>query len=141
MGNKTNTPGLDPRDLWLAGLGVVSLTRKQATKVYGTLVEEGTQFRKDASKRSESLTTQARNGLGEIKAKVNPLLARVDDAYGTVRQEVETRLAPVVNIFSRDKGAGKPKPKAAARKRPAAKPAAKPPVKKATARAATKKAA
>ena len=45
MVKQVKNPGVDPRDLWLAGLGVVSLTRKQAAKVYGTLVEEGTQFR------------------------------------------------------------------------------------------------
>ena len=139
MGNKKKNSSLDPRDLWLAGLGVVSLTRKQAAKVYGTLVEEGTQFRKDASKRIESLTTQARNGLAEIKAKVDPMLARADDAYDTVRQEVETRLAPVVNVFAKDKG--KTKPKAAARKRPVAKKTAKQPVRKTAARTASKKAA
>ena len=139
MGNKTKNPGMDPRDLWLAGLGVVSLTRKQAAKVYGTLVQEGTQFRKDAGKRIESLTAQARNNLGEIKAKVDPMLARVDDAYDTVRKEVETRLEPVVNVFAKDKGTKKPK--TVARKRPAAKKAAKPAVKKAATRAATKKAA
>src|SRR5690606_19023016 len=31
MVKQAKNPGVDPRDLWLAGLGVVSLTRKQAT--------------------------------------------------------------------------------------------------------------
>ena len=35
---------VDSRDFLLAGLGAVSLTRKQGIKLYGTLVDEGKQF-------------------------------------------------------------------------------------------------
>lgn len=126
MVKQAKNPGVDPRDLWLAGLGVVSLTRKQAVKVYGTLVEEGTQFRDAANKRIEALNKQARANLSDVKAKVeatvDPLLTRANDVYGTVKGELESRLSPVVASFSKK---AKPARKAAARKVTAAKKAVK----------------
>ena len=127
MVKQVKNPGIDPRDLWLAGLGVVSLTRKQAAKVYGTLVEEGTQFRDAANKRIETLNKQARANLKDVKskveAKVDPLLARASDVYGSVKGELETRLSPVVATLSKKKA--KPARKTAARKPAVARKAAK----------------
>ncbi len=127
MVKQVKNPGVDPRDLWLAGLGVVSLTRKQAAKVYGTLVEEGTQFRDAANKRIETLNKQARANLKDVKskveAKVDPLLARASDVYGSVKGELETRLSPVVATLSKKKA--KPARKTAARKPAVARKAAK----------------
>ena len=127
MVKQVKNPGVDPRDLWLAGLGVVSLTRKQAAKVYGTLVEEGTQFRDAANKRIETLNKQARTNLKDVKskveAKVDPLLARASDVYGSVKGELETRLSPVVATLSKKKA--KPARKTAARKPAVARKAAK----------------
>ena len=126
MVNKTKNQNVEPHDLWLASLGVVSLTRKQAIKAYALLVKEGAQFRTDANKRIDTLTNQARSSFGEAKAqveaKMEPVLARANDAYGTVKHEVEVRLAPVVDLFGTDKKAVK-KTKPVARKRPAAKKA------------------
>ena len=127
MVKQVKNPGVDPRDLWLAGLGVVSLTRKQAAKVYGTLVEEGTQFRDAANKRIETLNKQARVNLKDVKskveAKVDPLLARASDVYGSVKGELETRLSPVVATLSKKKA--KPARKTAARKPAVARKAVK----------------
>lgn len=127
MVKQAKNPGIDPRDLWLAGLGVVSLTRKQAAKVYGTLVEEGTQFRDAANKRIETLNKQARANLKDVKskveAKVDPLLARASDVYGSVKGELETRLSPVVATLSKKKA--KPARKTAARKPAVARKAVK----------------
>ena len=127
MVKQVKHPGIDPRDLWLAGLGVVSLTRKQAAKVYGTLVEEGTQFRDAANKRIETLNKQARANLKDVKskveAKVDPLLARASDVYGSVKGELETRLSPVVATLSKKKA--KPARKTAARKPAVARKAVK----------------
>ena len=127
MVKQVKNPGIDPRDLWLAGLGVVSLTRKQAAKVYGTLVEEGTQFRDAANKRIDALNKQARENLKDVKskveAKVDPLLARANEVYGSVKGELETRLSPVVATLSKKKA--KPARKTAARKPAVARKAAK----------------
>lgn len=117
MVKQVKNPGIDPRDFWLAGLGVVSLTRKQAAKVYGTLVEEGTQFRDATNKRIQALNKQARKNLDEVKAKVeatvNPLVARAADAYDSVKGGLEARLSPVVSTFSKK---AKPVRKTAVRK-------------------------
>ncbi|MCX7563744.1 phasin family protein [Xanthomonadaceae bacterium XH05] len=127
MVKQAKNPSVDPRDLWLAGLGMVSLSRKQAAKVYGTLVAEGTQFRDSANQRIDALSKQARANLGDVKAKVeaavDPLLSRVNGVYGTVKGELESRLSPVVATFSKKKAKSARKP--AARKPAAAKKAVK----------------
>lgn len=134
MVNKTKNPNVEPHDLWLAGLGVVSLTRKQAIKAYDVLVKEGAQFRADAGKRIDTLATQARASFDEVKSKVEarvePVLTRANEAYDAVKHEVEVRLAPVVDIFDHDKNVAAKAAKPVARKRPAAKkaPATKKPV-------------
>lgn len=138
MVKQSKNPGIDPRDLWLAGLGVVSLTRKQALKTYGTLVEEGGQFRDATSKRIDALATQARDGLngvkGKVEATVDPLIARASSTYGSVKGELEARLSPLVAGFT---GKASSKRKPAARK-PAAKKAAAKTVKVSTKAAASK---
>lgn len=127
MVKQVKNPSVDPRDLWLAGLGVVSLTRKQATKVYSTLVEEGTQFRDAASKRIQTLNKQARKNLTEVKAKVearvDPLVTRATDTYGSVKNEIQARLSPVVATFSKKQT--KPARKVAAAKKTVKKAATK----------------
>jgi hypothetical protein len=75
-------PAVDSRDLLLAGLGAVSLTRKQGIKLYGVLVDEGKQFQGRVEQTIESIVT--------------PLRSRAEAAYGTVKGELETRLAPVL---------------------------------------------
>lgn len=151
MVNKTKSTNVEPHDLWLAGLGVVALTRKQVAKAYDVLVKEGSQFRKDANKRIDMLTTQARDSFDEVKGKVEatvePALIRANEAYGVVKHEVEARLAPVVDLFDADKNVTQ-KTKPAVRKSPATKKASAPKkkaaaktVKKAAPRAGTKKAA
>ena len=128
MVKQAKNPGADPRDLWLAGLGVVSLTRKQAAKTYGTLVQEGTQFRDAAAKRIDALDKQARANLGEVKARVeasvDPLLARATKAYGAVKSEFEARLSPVVAAISKKPAKARPVRKAAAANKASASKAA-----------------
>lgn len=138
MVKQSKNQGIDPRDLWLAGLGVVSLTRKQALKTYGALVEEGGQFRDAASTRIDALASQARAGLngvkGKVEATVDPLMMRVSSTLGSVKGEIEARLSPLVGGFN---SATSTRRKPAARK-PAAKKAASKTVKTASKAAASK---
>ncbi len=134
MASKTKTQNIDPRQFWLAGLGAVSLTRKQATKAYGALVEEGAQFRAQAGKRIDAISRQARKDVKNIQAKVAPVIERASDAYGAVRQQVEARLAPVVAMFDKTTKNAKP----VSRKRVAT---VKKTAKKAVSRSRAKKAA
>ena len=117
--------GVETRDLFLAGLGAVSLTRKQGIKLYGVLLEEGKQFQGRVEQTIEGLQDQAKLGAelvrGRVEAIVTPIRSRAETAYGTVKGELETRLAPVLVKFG-----VKPAAKARAAKRPAkakAKPA------------------
>ena len=117
---------IDARDLWLAGLGAVSLTRKNGIKLYGTLLEEGKQFQGRAGEQFDALQRQAREGFETAKARVeavvSPIRERAEATYGTVKSEVETRLQPVLAKLG-----VKPAAKARPRKAPVAKrkPAAK----------------
>ena len=101
---------IEARDLFLAGLGAVSLTRKNGIKLYGTLLEEGKQFQGRAGQQIEALQRQARESLDIARA-------RVEAVDGTVKSEAETRLQPVLAKL----GVNKPAPKARTRKAPAAK--------------------
>jgi poly(hydroxyalkanoate) granule-associated protein len=106
---------LEARDLWLAGLGAVSLTRKNGIKFYGTLLEEGKQFQGRFEQSIAQFQGQARQGYANVRnrveAAVSPIRERAEATYGTVKAELETRLAPVL-----DKLGMKPAAKARARK-------------------------
>ena len=92
--------GVETRDLFLAGLGAVSLTRKQGIKLYGAMLEEGKQFQGRIEQTIDGLQDQARLGAELVRERVEsivtPIRSRAEAAYGTVKAEVETRLAPVL---------------------------------------------
>jgi polyhydroxyalkanoate synthesis regulator phasin len=142
MVSKTKNAAAAPHELWLAGLGAVSLARKQAIKAYDVLVKEGSQFRTAATKRIDALRQEAGNRVGEVKARVEarvePVMSRANDVYGTARNELGQRLAPVVNLFGK---ATARKATPVARKRPAAKKAVKKAVRKTATKSGAKKAA
>lgn len=106
--------GIEAHDLFLAGLGAVSLTRKQGIRIYGTLLDEGKQFQGKFEQTIEGLQDQARLGAElvreRVEAIVTPIRTRAEAAYGSVRGELETRLAPVLGKLG-----VKPAPKARAR--------------------------
>lgn len=111
---------VEARDLFLAGLGAVSLTRKNGIKLYGTLLEEGKQFQGKANQQFDALQRQARETFGAARARVEavvtPIRERAEAGYGRARSEVETRLQPVLARLG-----VKPAPKARTRKAPATK--------------------
>jgi poly(hydroxyalkanoate) granule-associated protein len=120
------TARIDARDLWLAGLGAVSLTRKNGIKLYGTLLEEGKQFQGRAEQRIDALQRQAREGIEQARARVeavvSPIRERAEATYGSVKSEVETRLQPVL-VKLGVKPAAKPRVRKApvSKRKPAAK--------------------
>jgi hypothetical protein len=114
--------GVETRDLFLAGLGAVSLTRKQGIKIYGAMLEEGKQFQGRIEQTIDGLQDQAKLGAElvreRVEAIVTPVRSRAEAAYGTVKAELKTRLAPVL-VKLGVKPAAKPR----AAKRVAKKPA------------------
>lgn len=96
-----NKTGIEGRDLLLAGIGAVSLTRKQGIKLYSTLVEEGKQMSGRVEQTLASLQDQAKLGAELVRerfdAVVTPIRARAESTYSTVKAELESRLAPVLD--------------------------------------------
>ena len=92
---------VETRDFLLAGLGAVSLTRKQGIKIYGALVEEGKQFQGRIEQTIEGLQGQAKLGAElvreRVEAVVTPIRNRAEAAYGSAKTELGTRLAPVLD--------------------------------------------
>ena len=70
-----------PRQVWLAGLGAVSLARKQSSKTFKRLVAEGEQFRGEASKFAQQLNRDLQRVAADLSKKANaeyaPLKQRV----------------------------------------------------------------
>jgi hypothetical protein len=129
------TSTFEVRQLWLAAIGAVSLSRKQGSKFYGTLLNEGRGLQDrvndsiaDVSGQVSAMVTQMRDRAESI---VKPLRARADSAIATVKSEVETRAKPLMVRFGFAK-------KTPAKRRPAAKRVAR---KSATRRTAKRKAA
>lgn len=116
-----------PRELMLAGLGAVSLTRKQSVKFYGVLVAEGEQLRSRIGNSVGNVSVAMNDGYYAVRERVEtavaPVVARVETAYETVKGEVESRLQPVLIRFG-VATAPKTARKRSAAKRPAAKRAA-----------------
>lgn len=93
--------GIEGRDLLLAGIGAVSLTRKQGIKLYSTLIDEGKQMSGRVEQTLASLQDQAKLGAELVRerfdAVVTPIRARAEATYTTVKAELESRLAPVLD--------------------------------------------
>jgi poly(hydroxyalkanoate) granule-associated protein len=87
--------GVESRDLLLAGLGAVSLTRKQGIKLYGVLVDEGKQYKGRVDRTIEGLQGQARIGAELVRERVEtlvtPIRNRAEAAYGSVRTTLQAR--------------------------------------------------
>ncbi len=100
--------GIESRDLLLAGIGAVSLTRKQGIKLYSTLVEEGKQISGRVEQTLTSLQDQAKLGAELVRerfdAVVTPIRARAEATYSTVKAELESRLAPVLDKLGVKRG-------------------------------------
>ncbi len=74
-----------PRQLWLAGLGAVSLARKQSSKTFARLVTEGEQFRGEAEKFAQQLNRDLQRIAADLSKKAN-------SEYGPLKQRVVRNL-------------------------------------------------
>ncbi len=129
------TAGLNGRDLWLAGLGAVSLGRKQGLKLYTTLRDEGRALQQRAGNVADNLGEQVRQGIGDVRARLQaaarPLRGRAESIIAVLTRQAQARLQPVLGRF----GVSRPKARRAAAKRaPARKPVGKQSARKATGR-------
>lgn len=124
------TPEFSTRELWLASLGAASLTRKQGIKLYDAMVEEGNQLQGKVSKAVSDAKAQVDGAIetvrGRIDGVVTPVRERAEATFVVLKDEVETRLQPVLARF----GKAKPAAKRAPAKRRAAPKASKVPAKR-----------
>ncbi|MCK7594108.1 phasin family protein [Pseudomarimonas salicorniae] len=123
-------PDFNARQLWLASLGAASLTRKQGIKLYDAMVEEGTSLQGKVNKAVDDAKAQVggaiENVRGRIDGVVAPVRERAEATFVVIKDEVETRLQPVLARF----GKAKPTTKRAPAKRRAAPKARKAPAKR-----------
>ncbi|MBO9874291.1 MULTISPECIES: hypothetical protein [Xanthomonas] len=105
---------LNPRHLWLAGLGVVALTRKRALAAAADAAQGAATLKALATQLADEAESSVREGAAALRGQVQPLSA-----------EVEARLQPVLVKLGL-----KATPRAASRKRPAAPGRAKPAARK-----------
>lgn len=88
------------RELWLASLGAMVLTRKQGIKLYDTLMDEGRGAQERVSEVFANVTETMNNTVesvrGRVDAIVTPLRGRAEATLALVKDEVETRLQPVL---------------------------------------------
>ncbi|KLD74334.1 hypothetical protein FZ025_01535 [Xanthomonas hyacinthi] len=95
---------LAPRHLWLAGLGLLSLTRKRALAAAADAASGANTLKALVAQLADDAEASVREGAAALRGQVQPLSA-----------EVEARLQPVLVKLGLQ-----PKPRATPRKRPAA---------------------
>jgi len=100
---------LAPRHLWLAGLGLVSLTRKRALAAAADAASGANTLKALVAQLADDAESSVREGAAALRGQVQPLSA-----------EVEARLQPVLVKLGLQS-----KPRATPRKRPAATKTAK----------------
>ncbi|HEX5754994.1 MAG TPA: hypothetical protein VFY12_01400 [Arenimonas sp.] len=111
--HKTAAASADPRAFVLAGIGAVSLGRKQAIKSYQDAIATACTLRKQARQRAQSLRAQ-------VEAVVTPVALKAQ----SLATRAEAQLQPVLGKIGF--AAGKRRPaRQAARKASVRKPAVK----------------
>ena len=86
-GARKAAPVSGTRKLWLAGLGAVSVARKQGEKLVSTLVEEGTLARNRAGNLVQATARDARRAVEKTRRKVEAVVQPIAQrAKSTVRR-------------------------------------------------------
>ena len=84
------------RDIWLASLGAMSITRKQGERVFGTLISEGQGLNKRTVKLVDGTVSDVRSKISGVIGKVQQTaaanLTQVEEVVGTQVGRVLSRL-------------------------------------------------
>lgn len=106
-----------PHDLLLAGLGAVSLGRKQAAHLYANGFEGVSELRERAAQAVQVASKKVNGKVATLRkqaqAKAAPVRKQVVALAKQARAQAEARLAPVLARF----GAGKPAKRSTARRK------------------------
>ena len=82
------------RHLWLAGLGLVAVTRREAIATAGRVVDGVGVLKQRVERGAADAQVNLRHGIDGVRGQVEPKLAKMRVAQFST--EVESRLAPVL---------------------------------------------
>lgn len=82
------------RHLWLAGLGLLAVSRKQAIATAGRVFDEIGALKQRVERGAADAQANVRHGIHGVRGQVEPTLAKFRVAQFSA--EVESRLAPVL---------------------------------------------
>ena len=82
------------RHLWLAGLGVVAVTRREAIATAGRVLDGVGELKQRVERGAADAQANIRHGIDGVRRQVEPKLAKIRVAQFSA--EVESRLAPVL---------------------------------------------
>ncbi len=80
------------RNAVLAGLGVVSIAQKEATKVYGNVAKEANKFYGTLLKEGQSLEKKS-------KKSVNELTAKAEGKFNNIKSIATKQFSKIENVF------------------------------------------
>ena len=83
-----------PRHVWLAGLGLLAVSRKQAIAMAGQALEGVVAMKQRLEQGAADAQANIRHGIEGVRGEVEPRLARLRASQFS--EEVESRLAPVL---------------------------------------------
>src|SRR5688572_588590 len=82
------------RHLWLAGLGLVAVTRKEAIAAAGRMFDGIDALKQRVERGAADAQADIRHGIDGVRGQVEPRLAKIRVAQFSA--EIESRLAPVL---------------------------------------------
>ena len=135
MARKRNTPHVPaatPRHLWLAGLGLVAIARREASTVVETAADRAATLRRDVTVTVEAAQARANELLAEARERADALVAdareRAETLVADARQRAGAAFDPVIAMLEPKKPARRTvrRRPAKAKKAPARRAAAKP---------------
>ena len=91
---KSTTNETTARHLWLAGLGLIAVSRKQAIATAGRVFDGIGALKQRVERGAADAQANVRHGIDGVRGQVEPTLAKFRVAQFST--EVESRLAPVL---------------------------------------------
>ena len=92
--NKSTANETTVRHLWLAGLGLVAVTRREAIATAGRVFDGVGELKQRVERGAADAQASIRHGIDGVRGQVEPKLAKIRVAQFSA--EVESRLAPVL---------------------------------------------
>ena len=125
---KSTTNETTARHLWLAGLGLLAVSRKEAIAAAGRVSDGIGALKQRVARSAADAQANVREGIDGVRGQVQPTLAKFRVAQFSA--EVESRLAPVlVKLGLKPRANAQRKGRKKAAKKPIRRPAVRKPAK------------